>query len=100
MAIHQLKILPEYYQEVLSGNKAYELRKNDRDYKRNDKLGLNEYDGENYTGRKIIAYITYIFTGGKYGLSKDYCILSIRIIEVVKKSKNNQIHKTTSRNLN
>lgn len=31
--IHELKILPEYYEEVKCGNKNFELRKNDRDYK-------------------------------------------------------------------
>ncbi len=85
MALPQLKILPEYYQAVASGNKAYELRKNDRNYQRNDTLELNEFDGTNYTGRKIKAYITYIFIGGKFGLDPEYCILSIRIIDVIGK---------------
>jgi hypothetical protein len=29
---HELKILPQYYEEVKAGNKNFELRKNDRDY--------------------------------------------------------------------
>ncbi|HGS9341836.1 TPA: DUF3850 domain-containing protein, partial [Clostridioides difficile] len=28
--IHELKILPQYFKEVVNGNKNFEVRKNDR----------------------------------------------------------------------
>lgn len=34
MKIHELKILPKYYEKVLSGEKRFELRKDDRNFKR------------------------------------------------------------------
>lgn len=74
---HELKILPEYYKAVLKGKKKFELRKNDRDYEVGDRLILNEYDGEKYTGEFVIKNITYIFKGGSYGLEEGYVILSI-----------------------
>lgn len=75
---HDIKILPEFYNDVESGRKSFEIRKNDRDYKVGDYLLLREWDGEKYTGRKITRYINYIFLGtGKYGIAKDYCILGI-----------------------
>lgn len=39
-----------------------------------------------YNGNYILAKITYILMGGKFGIAEDYCILSFRIIE---KNNNN-----------
>ena len=58
--VHFLKILPQYFKEVLAGKKTFELRKDDRNYKVNDAIILREFDGGNYTGRKLFTYITYI----------------------------------------
>lgn len=41
--IHAVKILPEYFNKIINGQKSYEIRKNDRDYKVGDCLALNEY---------------------------------------------------------
>lgn len=76
--IHTLKILPEYYREVLFGYKTFEIRKNDRDYKVGDRLYLREFDGGNYTGNVVNKTISYILNGGNYGLEKDYVILAIK----------------------
>lgn len=75
--IHELKILPEYYNEVLSKNKLFELRKNDRDYKVGDFLILKEFENGNYTGRATARLmISYILYGpNEYGLMDNYCIL-------------------------
>ena len=45
MKIHELKILPEYYDAVRLGDKRFEIRKNDRDYHTGDILRLKEWDG-------------------------------------------------------
>lgn len=57
---HQLKILPQYFQAVAGGDKTFEIRKNDRDYKVGDTIVLSEYEEGQYTGRSILATITYI----------------------------------------
>lgn len=76
--IHNLKILPIYFEEVRLGNKTFELRKNDRPYNIGDTLILKEFDGNCYTKRELTREITYILRGGNYGLDKDYCILGMR----------------------
>lgn len=76
--VHNLKILPMYFEEVRLGNKTFELRKNDRHYNIGDTLILKEFDGNNYTKRELTREITYILQGGNYGLDKDYCILGMR----------------------
>ncbi|MGM0239892.1 DUF3850 domain-containing protein [Enterococcus sp. AZ103] len=57
---HNLKILPEYFREVESGNKMFEIRKNDRDFKVNDTVHLKEFDGQKFTGDSLSFWITYI----------------------------------------
>lgn len=54
--VHAVKIETEYFDKMLSGSKPYEIRKNDRDYRKGDVLALNEYNG-GYTGRHILVHI-------------------------------------------
>ena len=77
MKVHELKILPEYYDAIRCGDKRFEIRKNDRDYHSGDILRLKEWDGKKYTGEEIdvlVRYILYDWTGG---LQDGYCIMSI-----------------------
>lgn len=75
---HELKILPQYFQAVWEGNKTFELRKNDRDYRVGDTLVLREYSDGEYTGSFLKVIITYILKDcPEYGLNSEYCILGI-----------------------
>ncbi|WP_270791493.1 DUF3850 domain-containing protein [Enterococcus faecalis] len=73
--IHELKILPEYFEAVVSGNKRFEIRKNDRNYKKGDILRLNEYQDGQYTGDVHVAEITYITD---YAQQDGYVVLGIK----------------------
>lgn len=73
--IHELKILPEYFEAVVSGNKRFEIRKNDRNYKKGDILRLNEYQDGQYTGDVYVAEITYITN---YAQQDGYIVLGIK----------------------
>ena len=78
MKIHELKILPEYYDAVRCGDKRFEIRKNDRDYHTGDILRLKEWDGKQYTGEELDSVVRYIYHGiDEYGLAEGYCIMSI-----------------------
>lgn len=74
---HVLKILPEYFEAQKSGKKAFEIRKNDRNYKVGDYLKLNEYDPKikKPTGRAILVEITYITD---YQQKDNYVVLGTR----------------------
>ena len=65
------KILPEYFEAILSGDKHYELRLNDFDIKPGDTLVLREWDPDKkeYTGREIRKEITYV---GRFKINKLY----------------------------
>ncbi len=76
--VHDLKILPQWFSDVESGKKTFEIRKNDRDYKVGDKLTLREWKNGEYTGRSTTRLVSYIYYGdGSFGLAEGYCILGI-----------------------
>lgn len=63
--IHSLKTEAKYFEDVISDNKPFEVRENDRDFMVGDFLALNELkeDAMNgYTGRCCLAKITYVLT--------------------------------------
>ena len=43
---HELKCHPMYFSRIVSGQKTFEVRKNDRNFQVNDILILQEYDPE------------------------------------------------------
>lgn len=80
MKEHAIKIKEVYFNAVLSGEKTFEIRKNDRDYKVDDIIHFVPVDDE--CGMIIPhdpnAYrITYVFHGGEYGLEEGYCVFGI-----------------------
>ena len=74
--IHIIKILEPFFDAVTSGEKTFEIRKNDRDYQVGDTVEMLEkpVSNDNLTGRKVIAEITYITD---YGQKDDYVVFSI-----------------------
>lgn len=75
--IHELKIKEEYFAEILNGNKTYEIRKNDRNYKVHDYLALNEIDRDGiYTERCVICYVIGLVNLKDIGM-EDYVAMTI-----------------------
>lgn len=62
MAIIKKKILPEYFDAIVSGKKKFELRSNDFDIAEGDTLLLEEWDPQvkQYTGRSVEKNVTYV----------------------------------------
>ena len=83
--IHELKILPVYFDAVVSGKKTFEVRKNDRPFHEGDLLALNEFDAEHkcYTGNSVLVYIDYILDDADYCKS-GYVVMSIKPCAVYK----------------
>lgn len=84
MKTHELKILPSYFEQVANGNKSFEIRKNDRDYKLHDVLLLREieptrsvYEEVKYTGRMKAVKVTYITD---FEQKPGYVVMGITII--------------------
>ena len=81
--IHELKIYPEYFKAVISGEKTFEIRKNDRPFHKGDLLALNEFDGQSWTGNSCLVYIDYILDNPDY-VRKDMVVMSIKPCAVYK----------------
>lgn len=75
---HVLKLDNEYYDDVVSGFKKFEIRFNDRDYKVGDILVLEEYDGIDYTGDRCKRIVTYITD---YAQQDGYVVLGIEPVK-------------------
>ncbi|MCL6443412.1 MAG: DUF3850 domain-containing protein, partial [Alicyclobacillus sp.] len=93
MATHELKIWPQYFEDVLNGSKTFEIRKNDRGYQVGDTLVLQEWVekareldfrppwqertyGE-YTGRECKRTVTYILNGPAFGIEDGFCVMGL-----------------------
>lgn len=82
--IPSIKILPEYFEEVIAGRKRAELRLNDRNYKKGDIYDLREWNPTRgrYTGRKVNIEITHVLEGFE-GLTKGWCMFSFKTYEEI-----------------
>lgn len=78
---HDLKLVQPFFNDVLTGKKKFEIRKNDRDFKIGDELILKEYipETESYTGEVLQMVITYILDDKNY-CKAGYVILGIESI--------------------
>lgn len=74
---HDLKILPKYYRDIEKGLKTFEVRFNDRNFQVGDILELKEWFGGEYSGRYILADITYILDNTDY-CKEGFVILGIK----------------------
>lgn len=77
--VHDLKCWSEYFRAVKSGAKPYEIRVNDRGYAVGDTLRLHEWNHERafFTGDVVERLVTYMTSGGEWGLPPNLCVLGI-----------------------
>lgn len=93
--IHELKTLPVYWDAIKRGQKLFEVRRDDRGFQKGDILeliryknqhiayiinkdGTFEYNKRSYT---IWARITYILTGGQFGIEPGYVVMQMELID-------------------
>lgn len=75
---HELKCLPEYFVHVASGDKTFEIRKNDRNFEVGDRLRIREWEPNvpDYTGRECIRVVTYMTD---YEQKPGYVVLALGV---------------------
>lgn len=77
--VHQIRLAKSYFDDVANGIKTFELRKNDRGYKKGDILETMEFaDGKN-TGRTVRVLVTYILEDYT-GIEDGYCIMATTLL--------------------
>lgn len=84
---HALKCDAPFFDAVAEQRKNFEIRKQDRDFKVDDKILLQEFvvDKETekgkYTGKEQELIITDVFSDQpKMGLKQNFCIISFKLV--------------------
>ena len=76
------KLLPEFFREVRTQHRTFELRKDDESIQAGDVLVLREWTpSAGYTGHVLCRVVTYVLRDcPEYGPMDGYCILAIQPI--------------------
>lgn len=83
--VHRIKLLEDFAEAVLNGDKSFEIRKNDRGYQKGDTVIFRVVERNNPTfevatsplnGR--LFEITYVISG--WGLQDGYVAFGIRML--------------------
>ena len=78
--VHELKTWPEFFKSVASGDKAFEIRRDDRDFRVGDLLLLREWDPVTraYSGRELHRQIKYMTGRGDTWVKEGFVVLGLR----------------------
>lgn len=79
MKIHRVKCYERFFKLAEKGEKSFEVRRNDRDYRADDLIELNETQNAEYTGRAALYRITFVLTSEGFpdGIKDGYAVLEI-----------------------
>ena len=82
--LHRIKILSSFADAVYSGNKTFEIRKNDRGYQKGDivEFIVMHEDGVEYLDHPLSKKryeITYVMSG--WGIENGCCVFGIKPVE-------------------
>ena len=86
---HELKTWGSYWDAVSSGEKVFEVRRDDRGFQKGDVLHLvrmrQNYDGkwvedrDHNNGRRVLVRkISYVLTGGQLGIEPGYVVMGLK----------------------
>lgn len=89
MATHKVKCWIDYYNAIERGDKNFDVRRDDRGYRRGDTLVLEKFDSKKhmyvYESANIGSLpvhmertISYILTGGQFGIEPGYVVLALQ----------------------
>lgn len=83
--IHQLKLKSKYFEKVISGEKTFEIRVDDRHYQQGDYLALNEIDNNGiYTGRSCAVCVDYVLRKAEGLLPEGVVCMAIKPCRILK----------------
>lgn len=77
---HELKLSSVWFDDVESGRKTFEVRRDDRagGFRIGDRLRLREYDGRSYTGRQTCRSVVYVLRAlDAPGIEVGYAVLGL-----------------------
>lgn len=83
---HNLKIWPEFFADIVSGAKKYEVRVNDRGFKIDDELNLQEWNPNTavFTGASCTVKVVHITHGSEVpgsAMRPNLCVMGIEVVK-------------------
>lgn len=81
--VHKLKTWPTYWDAIESGEKTFEVRRNDRGFQTGDIVELMRCDEDKigaWIQRHVVPLrfrIGWILQGGQFGIEPGYCVFSL-----------------------
>lgn len=72
---HNIKVEPECFEAISKGNKNFEICQLNGSSKTGDRVILKEFDGNTFTGREVVAEITFITN---HEQKKGYVVFAFR----------------------
>lgn len=78
MKVHNLKIKPEYFRDVVRGIKTFEVRQNDRNFGVGDIITLREFENDKFIGNFVNVEIVYILDDEEY-CKPSYAVLGFKL---------------------
>jgi len=78
---HLLKTINPFFADTWNGEKSFEIRIDDRGFRKGDLLLLMEFipSTEKFTGREILCRVNYVLSDTFPGLAKGYCAMGLSI---------------------
>lgn len=78
--VHEIKISPDAYRDVLRGIKTFEVRLNDRAYQRGDKVLMRLWENGSYNTQKppITATISYVTA---FQQKDNWCVFGLHDVK-------------------
>jgi len=93
MKAHDLKIYPEFWEDIATNKKTFEVRKNDRDYHVGDLLLLRKFDPATNSylnfNEILVCDVTYVVDLAKIGI-EGYVGMQIKPRKILKKVEENE----------
>lgn len=76
---HDLKTWPAFFAAVKSGDKTFEVRRDDRHFQKGDMLRLLEFNPEDqlHTGNELEYRVSYVLRGGQFGIEPGFVVLGL-----------------------
>lgn len=78
---HELKVWPEYWDVLVSGEKSFEVRRDDRGFQKGDVLILRRTHAGSArvdtTFPALRRRVAWILTGGQFGIEAGYVVMAV-----------------------
>lgn len=80
MAIHDLKVYPPHFDALKSGEKPFEVRRDDRGFQKGDVLVLHHFDPLGERGvddPPLVRLVSYVLRGGQFGIEPGFVVMGL-----------------------